>query len=246
MSRSARDLLPRHLELGRPAMDSTASRPAAGIQSLVGRGSQGSLQWGAPNGRFDMQVTSDPVRQQTVLYGGVTCGAPIPGDNCPIVYLSDTWTWDGTTWTQRNPATTPGNRQLGLFAFDPGSQTSIVFGGVEPDPSGTSPWIAVNDTWSWDGTTWMQQSPATSPGVLFSATMASYPPGGTVVIFGGLQDSPGRFVSDTWTLEVPVQLISAVSRKVHGNAGTFDISLPVVGPRGIECRSGGANGDYTL
>jgi hypothetical protein len=180
------------------------------------------------------------------LYGGVTCGAPVPGDNCPIVYLSDTWTWDGTTWTQRNPATTPGNRQLGLFAFDSGSQTSILFGGIEPDPSGKSPWIAVNDTWSWDGTTWTQQSPATSPGVLFSATMASYPPGGTVVIFGGLQDSPGRFVSDTWTLEVPIQLVSVVSRKVHGSAGTFDINLPVVGPHGLECRSGGANGDYTI
>ena len=199
---------------------------------------------GVSNSRFDMQVTYDAVRQQTVLYGGVTCGAPVPGDNCPIVYMSDTWTWGGTTWTQRNPPTTPGNRQLGLFAFDPGNQTSILFGGVEPDPSGNSPWIGVNDTWSWDGTTWTQLSPTTSPGLLFSAMMASHPPSGTVVLFGGLQDSPGRFVSDTWTLEVPVQLLGVVSRKVH--AGVFDIDLPVVGPHGIECRSGGADGSHTL
>ena len=76
--------------------------------------------------------------------------------------------------------------------------------------------------------------------------MANHPPSGTVVLFGGLQDNPGRFVSDTWTLEVPVRLLSVVSRKVHGSAGVFDIDLPVVGPHGIECRSGGASGDYTI
>lgn len=43
-----------------------------------------------------------------------------------------------------------------------------------------------------------------------------------------------------------VQLNSVVSRKTHGNAGTFDIDLPLTGPRGIECRSGGANRDYTI
>jgi len=33
---------------------------------------------------------------------------------------------------------------------------------------------------------------------------------------------------------------------VHGSAGTFDVGLPLSGNPGIECRSGGANGDYTL
>ncbi len=39
---------------------------------------------------------------------------------------------------------------------------------------------------------------------------------------------------------------SAVSRKVHGGAGTFDVDLGVSGPPGIECRSGGATNDYTI
>jgi uncharacterized repeat protein (TIGR03803 family) len=43
-----------------------------------------------------------------------------------------------------------------------------------------------------------------------------------------------------------VQVVSAVSRKVHGNAGTFDVDLPLTGTPGIECRSGGANNDYTI
>jgi hypothetical protein len=33
--------------------------------------------------------------------------------------------------------------------------------------------------------------------------------------------------------------VSAVSRKTHGGAGTFDIDLPLIGTPGIECRTGG-------
>ena len=39
-------------------------------------------------------------------------------------------------------------------------------------------------------------------------------------------------------------LVSAVSRLVHGSAGTFDIDLPLSGEPGVECRSN--NGKYTL
>jgi hypothetical protein len=51
-----------------------------------------------------------------------------------------------------------------------------------------------------------------------------------------------------------LNLTSVVSRKVHGNAGTFDIDLPfspnpsagAVLPAGIECRSGGTNNAYKM
>ena len=39
---------------------------------------------------------------------------------------------------------------------------------------------------------------------------------------------------------------AVVSRKTHGSAGNFDIDLPTPGNPGIECRSGGANNDYTI
>ena len=39
----------------------------------------------------------------------------------------------------------------------------------------------------------------------------------------------------------PLSVTSSVSRKTHGAAGPFDIPLP-----GVECRSGGGTGDYTL
>jgi hypothetical protein len=41
-----------------------------------------------------------------------------------------------------------------------------------------------------------------------------------------------------------VQLSAVVSRKIHGSAGTFDIDL--TSGNGIECRSGGISGDYTV
>jgi hypothetical protein len=42
----------------------------------------------------------------------------------------------------------------------------------------------------------------------------------------------------------PFQLTTAVSRKTHGGAGTFDIPLPLSGEPGVECRSTG--GAHTL
>ena len=41
-----------------------------------------------------------------------------------------------------------------------------------------------------------------------------------------------------------LQLVSAVSRKSHNAAGTFEISLPLTGTPGVECRDGG--GSYSL
>ena len=45
---------------------------------------------------------------------------------------------------------------------------------------------------------------------------------------------------------MPLQLPSVASRKVHSGAGTFDVDLPLTGSPGVECRSGGANGNHTI
>ncbi len=64
-----------------------------------------------------------------------------------------------------------------------------------------------------------------------------------------------NFCSTAWN-SIPVHLealrfatidpIAAVSRKIHGAAGAFDINLPRNGLPGVECRSGGPTGDYQV
>jgi hypothetical protein len=42
-----------------------------------------------------------------------------------------------------------------------------------------------------------------------------------------------------------VSIVSVVSRKVHGSAGTFNVDLPLTGT-GIECRTGGPSGNHQI
>ena len=51
---------------------------------------------------------------------------------------------------------------------------------------------------------------------------------------------------DSYGLITKFNAINAVSRKVHGAAGTFDIGLPLAGTPGIECRSGEERNDYQV
>jgi hypothetical protein len=59
-------------------------------------------------------------------------------------------------------------------------------------------------------------------------------------------DGAGNINLNITAVPPPLQLTTAVSRKTHGAAGTFDINLPLGGTPGVECRSGGAGGNHTL
>jgi hypothetical protein len=50
---------------------------------------------------------------------------------------------------------------------------------------------------------------------------------------------------EEYSLTIP-PLIRVGSRMIHGGANTFDVDLPIIGKRGVECRSGGANGNYSV
>jgi hypothetical protein len=60
----------------------------------------------------------------------------------------------------------------------------------------------------------------------------------------------GSGFGQSWAICPALQLTTVVSRKVHGNAGTFDINLPLTGTGGVECRAPGNTGtpgvDYKL
>jgi Bacterial Ig-like domain (group 3)/Bacterial Ig-like domain (group 2)/Dockerin type I domain len=67
-------------------------------------------------------------------------------------------------------------------------------------------------------------------------------------LYGGDQNNaPSSSQSVTVTIvPVPPTPILAVSRLTHGSAGTFDVNLPLTGTRGVECRSGGSSGNYSV
>ena len=124
----------------------------------------------------------DAATGNTVLFGG---------SGYPSVYFGDTWTWDGTNWTQQFPANSPSPRRAPLV-YDPATGTVILFGG--DDAAG----VHYNDTWSWDGTNWTQLTPATSPGIRTQAEMAFQSQLNRVLLFSG-SSGYDEVYDDTWT-----------------------------------------------
>jgi hypothetical protein len=121
-----------------------------------------------------------------VLFGGIAYSGDL---------LNDTWTWDGTTWTQQSPATSPSGGSGASMAYDAGTGQLVLFGGYDPPGLGGPGFL--NDTWTWDGTTWTQLHPATSPPARAFASMAYDAGTGQLVLFGG--GITGTGLEDTWT-----------------------------------------------
>src|SRR5262249_14136676 len=71
-----------------------------------------------PLSRYGFAWAHDPLRRQTLLFGGNASGAN-----------GDTWTWDGARWTQHATANGPPARQDAAAAFDAVRGQVVLFGG---------------------------------------------------------------------------------------------------------------------
>ena len=151
----------------------------------------------SPAPRAANVVSYDGATDQVMLFGGLGAG---------FGNLNDTWSWNGTTWTQVADAAdsgctttctaSPPARAASSMAYDPQSNQLILFGG-----DGGS---LLNDTWDWNGTSWTQMADGGDPGCTTACTgspgprsgaaMAYDPSIGKLVLFGGLSPS-----NDTWT-----------------------------------------------
>ncbi|MGH8162750.1 MAG: alkaline phosphatase family protein, partial [Rhodanobacteraceae bacterium] len=58
--------------------------------------------------------------------------------------------------------------------------------------------------------------------------------------------SGGVDENDSYGLVTRFNIVSAASRKVQGDAGAFDVNLPLLGTPGIECRASGPGGQYQI
>ncbi len=102
-----------------------------------------------------------------------------------------TYSYNGTTWTLKNPATKPPRLYFPAMCYDPVRDKTIMFGGAllggtqsEADGSGS--------TWSWDGTTWTMLNPATNPAPRRDHKMVWDSDRQVIVMFGSVFDG------ETW------------------------------------------------
>jgi hypothetical protein len=129
-------------------------------------------------------------------------------------YFDDTWSWNGTTWTQLSAFASPPARTGAPMAYDAATGTVLLFGGfgMVSGDAYSGEYGGFSDTWSWNGTTWTELSPASNPGSdsLESDSMAYDPATQTVVLFDGGDcnscGGPGQTWSwngTTWTRLAP-------------------------------------------
>lgn len=150
----------------------------------------------SPPPRTSAGMVYDEARHRVVLFGGQDAVAPVAGQGLPA--MQDTWTWDGSTWTQQNPDHGPPAAVGPMLAYDPKIQKVVAV--VSPASSSL---VAL--TWLWDGRTWTQVHPSIDiPGPRYGQ-MAYDAAHSDVVAFGGHAVCTGPYQCtddrDTWTFD---------------------------------------------
>jgi hypothetical protein len=172
-------------------------------------GSDWGLQSGAePPARTGATLTWDPDLGATVLFGG--SGTPAGASATP---MADTWTWDGSAWTEAVPAISPPARTEAVADY------AAALGGVVMT-TGSGAAGALDDTWSYDGTTWNTVAAATPLADRSDAATAWDPATQQLVAFGGLGTN-GSTLSDTvvLTATAPVTATTTPGGSSSGSSG---------------------------
>ncbi|EQD53750.1 hypothetical protein B1A_12262, partial [mine drainage metagenome] len=157
--------------------------------------------------------TIPPVRLQASMsyYANSTQLIMFGGFN-GSTYLNDTWNWVNTSstgWAALSPATSPSGRSAYSMAYYTPGNYLLLFGGQNGAGS-------LNDTWTWNGTTWTQINISVNPSldvnstVLYnSATSQLYTFGNTTantfdsflfstISQGGVGGTGGAVSTSTW------------------------------------------------
>lgn len=129
-----------------------------------------------------------------VVFDGSTCRLLLFGPCCQLTNHSleaQTWLWDGHFWGLAHPPTSPPGLIAAAIAYDEGTQSVVLFGGIEEGPG------RVGKTWIWKDGTWTPRQPAHSPSPREGASAVYDEARKQVVLIGGNTQSPGS--NDTWT-----------------------------------------------
>ncbi len=165
----------------------------------------------SPSVRAGGAMAFDPRTNQTVLFGGLN---PYGGTSNPAQFLESTWIFNGSIWKKAYPNNSPSPRAFSSMVYDIRTHQLLLFGG-ENRPASTL--TTLNDTWTWNGSNWIQLHPVTSPSARAAAGMSLAPISDSqnqssnqsdksgnhkthlgVLLFGGL-NSLDVALNDTWT-----------------------------------------------
>ncbi|MFT4513115.1 MAG: hypothetical protein ACI91B_001817 [Planctomycetota bacterium] len=165
----------------------------------------------APSPRFLYGMAYDSSRDVTVLFGG--------RDN--VGANNETWEFNGITWSQVPTLNAPAPREEMGMVFDASRNRTIVFGGCD---EGTS--SIYGDTWEYDGSDWVEVTPATSPTPRFRGMMEYDTNRSRTVYFGGFDGTQQlsetyEYGGDQW-VQIPTG-ISVPTSLTEMTAG-FDVS----------------------
>lgn len=127
-----------------------------------------------------------------VMDGGLASLIMFGGSSSNNQLFNDTWSFNGTTWTQLFPATSPSVRWGASMAYDQIHNVWVMFGGMNYA-------TRLNETWIYNGVTWVQQSPAASPAGLTWSQMCFDHHTNTVLLFGGFSSTDNYASQQTWS-----------------------------------------------
>lgn len=138
-----------------------------------------------PSARARTAMVYDTARRLVVLFGGVS--EPEAGTQTQT-FLSDTWTWDGRTWS-RVATEGPRGRYAHGMVFDERAGVVLMYGGAAAHRN-----APLQDMWQWDGRTWSEiPLSGATPGHRYQPVMVYDRARQRTVLVGG---APGS--SDTW------------------------------------------------
>ncbi|MBK8098177.1 MAG: hypothetical protein IPK26_13780 [Planctomycetes bacterium] len=144
-----------------------------------------------PMPRSYAAMAYDPGRGVSVLFGGDAGSSPPP--------LDDLWEWDGNDWRQRTTSHGPGRRAAAQMAFDPVNAAVLMFGGRE-DQGQTN----FDDTWTWNGSVWVQHQPPMVPAARYGHAMATDLHRQRIVLHGSTAVDPftWEWNGTTWAIRL--------------------------------------------
>jgi hypothetical protein len=153
-----------------------------------------------PTAREQAAMAYDPIHHNVVLFGGMALLRPSgkggPSAQGGLAPVTDTWTWDGRSWTMRATPHEPAFNSIWApaAAFDPVSGMVLAFG-YPKSGTGEAAGPGPSQTWAWSGSDWVQLHPRTTPAV-GQATLVF--DGKHLLLLGQGGPVRGRFVTATW------------------------------------------------